>query len=188
MTETEMLTRALATSGQQLQWPDDWRQQLVDKHSTGGVGDKVSLVLAPALAACGCKVRITGLQSPSATSLLLAPSLTQRPQNQVQGFLLTPGQNVGPSPPHAACARAKQPSSPFLFSPPRALLSLLPQVTLPRTETSLLPTHHPGKLGSLPSLAAGHFWQLPNRYFDSVAAQLRSRHNLGGGREGTMQV
>ncbi|XP_012644960.2 thymidine phosphorylase isoform X2 [Microcebus murinus] len=54
--ETSALTRALAESGQQLEWPKAWRQQLVDKHSTGGVGDKVSLVLAPALAACGCKV------------------------------------------------------------------------------------------------------------------------------------
>nr|XP_012289789.1 thymidine phosphorylase isoform X1 [Aotus nancymaae] len=54
--ETSVLTQALAQSGQQLEWPEAWRQQLVDKHSTGGVGDKVSLVLAPALAACGCKV------------------------------------------------------------------------------------------------------------------------------------
>ncbi|XP_037371032.1 thymidine phosphorylase [Talpa occidentalis] len=54
--ETAALTRALAASGQQLEWPEAWRPQLVDKHSTGGVGDKVSLVLAPALAACGCKV------------------------------------------------------------------------------------------------------------------------------------
>ncbi|XP_044535769.1 thymidine phosphorylase [Gracilinanus agilis] len=54
--ETEILTRALAESGQQLQWPEAWGGLLVDKHSTGGVGDKVSLVLAPALAACGCKV------------------------------------------------------------------------------------------------------------------------------------
>lgn len=54
--ETSVLTRALAESGQQLEWPKAWHQQLVDKHSTGGVGDKVSLVLAPALAACGCKV------------------------------------------------------------------------------------------------------------------------------------
>nr|XP_004650705.1 thymidine phosphorylase [Jaculus jaculus] len=54
--ETSALTRALAESGQQLEWPKAWHQQLVDKHSTGGVGDKVSLVLAPALAACGCKV------------------------------------------------------------------------------------------------------------------------------------
>ncbi|XP_070455449.1 thymidine phosphorylase isoform X3 [Equus przewalskii] len=56
--ETVALTRALATSGQQLEWPEAWRSQLVDKHSTGGVGDKVSLVLAPALAACGCKVGV----------------------------------------------------------------------------------------------------------------------------------
>lgn len=55
--ETSVLTQALAQSGQQLEWPEAWHQQLVDKHSTGGVGDKVSLVLAPALAACGCKVR-----------------------------------------------------------------------------------------------------------------------------------
>ncbi|XP_074083259.1 thymidine phosphorylase [Macrotis lagotis] len=56
LAETEILTRALAESGQQLQWPEAWRPLLVDKHSTGGVGDKVSLILAPALAACGCKV------------------------------------------------------------------------------------------------------------------------------------
>ncbi|XP_008571982.1 PREDICTED: thymidine phosphorylase [Galeopterus variegatus] len=54
--ETSALTQALAKSGQQLEWPEAWHPQLVDKHSTGGVGDKVSLVLAPALAACGCKV------------------------------------------------------------------------------------------------------------------------------------
>ncbi|XP_036093687.1 thymidine phosphorylase isoform X4 [Rousettus aegyptiacus] len=54
--ETVALTQAMAKSGQQLEWPEAWHQQLVDKHSTGGVGDKVSLVLAPALAACGCKV------------------------------------------------------------------------------------------------------------------------------------
>ncbi|XP_063579263.1 thymidine phosphorylase isoform X8 [Pongo abelii] len=56
--ETSVLTQALAQSGQQLEWPEAWRQQLVDKHSTGGVGDKVSLVLAPALAACGCKMQV----------------------------------------------------------------------------------------------------------------------------------
>lgn len=55
--ETSALTHAMARSGQQLEWPEAWHQQLVDKHSTGGVGDKVSLILAPALAACGCKVR-----------------------------------------------------------------------------------------------------------------------------------
>ncbi|NXH13542.1 TYPH phosphorylase, partial [Bucco capensis] len=54
--ETLALTRAMASSGRALAWPAAWHGHLVDKHSTGGVGDKVSLVLAPALAACGCKV------------------------------------------------------------------------------------------------------------------------------------
>ncbi|KAM6100816.1 thymidine phosphorylase, partial [Pterocles gutturalis] len=50
------LTRAMAGGGHVLAWPPPWHGRLVDKHSTGGVGDKVSLALAPALAACGCKV------------------------------------------------------------------------------------------------------------------------------------
>ncbi|XP_068025758.1 thymidine phosphorylase isoform X2 [Melanerpes formicivorus] len=54
--ETLALTRAMAASGRTLAWPQAWHGRLADKHSTGGVGDKVSLVLAPALAACGCKV------------------------------------------------------------------------------------------------------------------------------------
>lgn len=52
--ETLALTREMMNSGETFKWPKDWR--VVDKHSTGGVGDKVSLPLAPALAACGCKV------------------------------------------------------------------------------------------------------------------------------------
>ncbi|XP_071590419.1 thymidine phosphorylase isoform X2 [Heliangelus exortis] len=54
--ETLALTRAMGGSGRTLAWPPAWGGRLVDKHSTGGVGDKVSLALAPALAACGCKV------------------------------------------------------------------------------------------------------------------------------------
>ncbi|XP_057179529.1 thymidine phosphorylase isoform X2 [Triplophysa rosa] len=52
--ETLRLTREMMKSGEVFVWPDEWL--VVDKHSTGGVGDKVSLPLAPALAACGCKV------------------------------------------------------------------------------------------------------------------------------------
>lgn len=54
--ETFFLTTEMMSSGKVLEWPEKWHGLLVDKHSTGGVGDKVSLPLAPALAACGCKV------------------------------------------------------------------------------------------------------------------------------------
>ncbi len=48
------LTLAMRDSGRVLEWNLDG--PVVDKHSTGGVGDCVSLVLAPALAACGAFV------------------------------------------------------------------------------------------------------------------------------------
>ena len=53
--DTVELTHAMLHSGTVLKWPDEWKHLVVDKHSTGGIGDKVSLVLAPALAACGLK-------------------------------------------------------------------------------------------------------------------------------------
>jgi hypothetical protein len=53
-TETVALTRAMTHSGQVLQWRDaKLAGPVLDKHSTGGVGDKVSLMLAPMVAACG---------------------------------------------------------------------------------------------------------------------------------------
>ena len=58
LTETTTLTRCMQFSGETLHWPDEWRGLVVDKHSTGGVGDKVSLPLAPALAAAGLKVTL----------------------------------------------------------------------------------------------------------------------------------
>ena len=53
--ESTALTRAMTASGRVLAWPDLGRP-ILDKHSTGGVGDKVSLVLAPIMAACGAAV------------------------------------------------------------------------------------------------------------------------------------
>ena len=47
--ETAALTRAMLESGASFRWPE-YAPRVVDKHSTGGVGDKVSLVLAPLLA------------------------------------------------------------------------------------------------------------------------------------------
>src|SRR5210317_2409633 len=55
--EAAKLTMAMAASGTVLEWDSqDYGGPIVDKHSTGGVGDKVSFMLAPILAACGCHV------------------------------------------------------------------------------------------------------------------------------------
>ena len=55
--EAGRLTMAMASSGTVLNWADaDLDGPVVDKHSTGGVGDKVSFLLAPIAAACGCYV------------------------------------------------------------------------------------------------------------------------------------
>jgi thymidine phosphorylase len=53
--ETVALTLAMRDSGDVLSWADIGRP-IADKHSTGGVGDNVSLMLAPIVAACGLAV------------------------------------------------------------------------------------------------------------------------------------
>ena len=53
--EVPMLSFALRDSGTVLTFPDDPRP-VVDKHSTGGVGDKVTLPLVPLLACLGFRV------------------------------------------------------------------------------------------------------------------------------------
>jgi thymidine phosphorylase len=55
--EAAALTLAMSASGTVLDWSGlDLGGPVVDKHSTGGVGDKVSFLLAPIAAACGCFV------------------------------------------------------------------------------------------------------------------------------------
>ena len=53
--ETASLTDHMLASGARFEWPDDGVPR-VDKHSTGGIGDKTSLLLAPMLACCGLEV------------------------------------------------------------------------------------------------------------------------------------
>jgi pyrimidine-nucleoside phosphorylase len=57
--ETAILTKCMVDSGARLDWSngvDSPPSNLVDKHSTGGVGDKISLILAPLVATLGVHV------------------------------------------------------------------------------------------------------------------------------------
>ena len=53
--ETKNYTEAIINSGEKITF-NDLNGPILDKHSTGGVGDKVSLILGPILAACNCYI------------------------------------------------------------------------------------------------------------------------------------
>ena len=53
--ETVLYTESIINSGEKVEF-DNLDGYVIDKHSTGGVGDKVSLILGPILVACGCFV------------------------------------------------------------------------------------------------------------------------------------
>ena len=54
-TETANYTKSLTNSGSRIKF-NNLNGPVIDKHSTGGVGDKISLILGPILAACDCYV------------------------------------------------------------------------------------------------------------------------------------
>ena len=88
--ELATLTVAMRDSGERLEFPDDSRP-LVDKHSTGGVGDKVSLPLAPLLASLGFRVpmisgRALGITGGTLDKLESIPGFTtQLTRDQIVG-------------------------------------------------------------------------------------------------------
>jgi thymidine phosphorylase len=87
--ERVALTRAMSRSGATMQWDRaDLHGPVIDKHSTGGVGDKVSLMLAPLVAACGAHVPMIsgrGLGHTGGTFDKLAsiPGYQTRPDNEL---------------------------------------------------------------------------------------------------------
>ncbi|CAF3321630.1 unnamed protein product [Rotaria socialis] len=98
MTEKEIcsMTTSMRDSGERLHWPQ-FRGSVVDKHSTGGIGDKISIPLAPALAACQLKVpmmsgRGLGITGGTLDKLESMPGYqTQLTDNQISELISTVG-------------------------------------------------------------------------------------------------
>ena len=88
--ETAALTLGLVQSGVRLDWRGlDLPGPVIDKHSSGGVGDKVSLMLAPIVAACGAFVPMIsgrGLGHTGGTLDKLASISGYDPQPEIDVF------------------------------------------------------------------------------------------------------
>ena len=106
--ETTVLTREMMESGSILNWNDN--RLVVDKHSTGGVGDKMSLMLAPALAACGLKIpmlagrglghtggTIDKLESIPGFNCLLSPEQMQKQVNEIGCCIAAQNDSIAPA-------------------------------------------------------------------------------------------
>src|SRR2546430_7917535 len=103
--ETVELTDAMRNSGTTLDWPGSFPGPILDKHSTGGVGDKVSLMLAPIVAACGGVVPMVsgrGLGptggTPDKLESLPGSSVAPSPARLTRGLGHTTSPTLGPSP------------------------------------------------------------------------------------------
>ncbi len=102
--ETLALTRAMAESGERYSFPE-----CVDKHSTGGVGDKISLTSLPIAAACGAPVaklsgRGLGTTGGTIDKLESIPGFScdlsrERMERQVEevGFAISEAGNLAPA-------------------------------------------------------------------------------------------
>jgi hypothetical protein len=90
--ETATLTRCMVESGAQLQWSnnDDDGVIMADKHSSGGVGDKISLVLAPLVACLGVKVPMMSGRGLGHTGRIFVVILS----NRFSQFLGLPNRHV----------------------------------------------------------------------------------------------
>lgn len=108
--ETTTLTTAMLESGERLSRAVSRDQPRVDKHSTGGLGDKVSLILAPLLAACDVQVPmisgrglgITGgtldkLESIEGLRTDLSSAEADRILQQVGSFIMGANQQIAPA-------------------------------------------------------------------------------------------
>ena len=107
--ETMALTRAMTDSGERYDLTSVSGPK-VDKHSTGGVGDKVSLILAPLAAACGLKVPMMAgrglghsggtldkLESIPGFKVQISPARFKAALQQHGCAIIGPGENIAPA-------------------------------------------------------------------------------------------